>query len=215
MFPRNFRKALLGVMLAACLSSTALADYDISFTVDTSGYKGTSGQLDLQFNPTGGSGVVTALVTLANTNDASNFSVSAAGSGIAPSPNPLGSVTGTTFPFSFSADNTNGPGSNELTLDLTYGSVLAMNVHVTTPDSTSTATFFAALYDNSSSVISPSSGSSGATIQVDLNPGGNPPTTNAGTGASVNVTPEPSSYALMALGIACVAAVRRKMHRLA
>lgn len=183
-----------------------LADYDASIIVNTSAYSGTSGQVDLQFNPEGGNGVLTASVSL-NASDLTTWT-GLSSFGIAPTPNPLGSVTPTSypgFPYVFTADNTNGPQTNEVTFDVTYGSTLALDIHVvtSTTDSTSAASFFAGLFDNSGNLLFNNNTGSPSSVQIDFLSDGSSPVVTPAPGVTVTI-PEPVSIVLLVQGIACV-----------
>ncbi len=201
-------------LLLSGATAPVLADFTYNLSVDTSSFSGSTGYLDIQFNPTttnypnGGTGVVTATVQTQTGNDAllgtAYFS--------------QGNVTGpgattppTGLPLTFMADNSSsGPLQNEFAQAVTYGSTLALSVNITTPDAISPASVFVTLYDSNFDNLLPISPINSATIEVDLvpNPGGTSPAVNilAGPGASVTpqVVPEPALGFLLAQALMCL-----------
>jgi hypothetical protein len=202
----------VALLLLCGTTAPALADFDYNLTIATNaaGLNGTSGSLDIQFNPEEGTGVLTATVQTLAGNDTTvgGFSTLAAFS-----PTPIGNVTGSGLPLTFTADNINGPGMNEATLNVTFGPTqLALSVNITTADNFSTASLFITLYDSNLNLLSSIPGSAGQAIELDVvaDPTGlTPPTINAFMGSGANATAafavaEPNLSVLLAQCLACL-----------
>ena len=205
------RPALPLLLFGVAAPARATFLYDI--TVNTSGLvdsggnplAGSQGYLDLQFNPTGGTGTLSATVQTLASNDATLGSVVSS----------TGNVTGFGLPLTFTADNTNGPQSNDALLNVTYGNTLALSLDITTADANSTASFFLTLYDQYGNPVSPNPGGANpAAVELDLvaNPSGGSLTVGPlllGAGANaqpeVMASPEPPSLVLLGTSLGCLA----------
>jgi hypothetical protein len=225
----NFWKATVWVTMAVALilggaKAEVRADFNYTLDINTSSFSGSTGYLDIQFNPTtplyanGGTGTLTATVNTLSSTDAI----------LGPPYYSSGNVTGpgTTIPgqsLAFTADNrSSGPLVNEFTQAVIYGNTIALAVTITTSDAISPASFMVTVYDsNFNSLSAISSPTNLATIELDLvpNPGGTIPTANPpllGPGANAIpaiAVPEPSLEILLAQAIACLGGygmIRRK-----
>lgn len=207
------RAALALPLLLFGVAAPARATILYDVTVNTSAFAGSQGYIDLQFNPTGGTGTLSATVQTLASNDATLGSVVSS----------TGNVTGSGLPLTFTADNTNGPQSNDALLNVTYGNTLALSLDITTADANSTASFFLTLYDQNGNPLSPISydpnnptapGTNMAVVELDLvaNPFGSSPTVGPlllGAGADaqpgVMASPEPPSLVLLGTALGCLA----------
>jgi hypothetical protein len=217
----SWKTTVSGVLTLALLLSgataVALADFSYNLSVDTSSLTGSTGYLDIQFNPTttstypsnGGTGVVTATVQTQTGNDAL----------LGPTYFSQGNVTGpgatnppTGLPLTFMADNSSsGPLQNEFAQAVTYGSNLALSVNITTPDAISPASLLVTLYDSNFNNLLAISPANNSTIEVDLvpNPGGTSPGVNLQTAPEASVVPlvaipEPPLGMLLAQALVCL-----------
>ncbi len=219
----TWRVALTLALLLLGGVAPARGDFVYNITIDTSSLSGTGGYLDLQFNPTGGTGVLTANVqTLANSNtilgSLYSYTGNVAGPGLTTPPSG--------FPLTFTADNTNGPQTNETSWNVTdFGTQLALSLDIAPSDANSTASFFLTLYDTSGNPLLPNSGGNGPTpaaVEIDLTPnpsGSSPIVSILPMDPSVQATPEgiatpaPPTVVLLGISLACFACyglIRRK-----
>jgi hypothetical protein len=190
------------------------ADLIYNLNIDTSTIAGTSGYLDLQFNPTGGTGVLTAAVT-SLTGDASVGSFMTSGN-----------VQGTAFPLVFTADNSVIGQINDAYASATFGNSLGFTVDISTPDNISTASFQVTLYDQDYNVLlspDPSNPFAPSVAELNLaaNPSGSAPTVttivtpNDGTLTPAQAAvPEPGAAILAAEALGCLVLliIARKKH---
>jgi hypothetical protein len=214
----SWKTTVSGTLAIALLLSgatpAALADFNYNLNVDTSSFSGSTGYLDIQFNPSttiypnGGTGVLTATVQTQTDNDAV----------LGPAYYSQGNVTGpgattppTGLPLTFTADNSSsGPLINEFAQAVTYGSNLALSVNITTPDAISPASLFVTLYDSNFNNPLPISPTNSATVELDLmpHPGGTSPVINIQTAPAAGVTPqvvpEPALGFLLAQAVVCL-----------
>jgi hypothetical protein len=184
-----------------------MADLNVTYdvTVNTpSGINGTTGYIDIQFNPGMGS-------TLAATADVGNFSTDGMvgalvvqnGDATGPSMGPL------TTTLSFD----NGTSLNELTYAYTYGSTVSFDVTLmqSMAGGTSGSTFAFSLLDSDGNPEG--TGTGGALVTITINPG---LTTTLATGfpagfggsvtqRGVTAVPEPSTLFVGGLGIIALA----------
>ena len=164
----TWRTALGMPLLLFGVAAPARATFLYNITVNTSGLvdsggnplpAATQGYLDLQFNPTGGTGTLSATVQTLASNDATLGSVVSS----------TGNVTGSGLPLTFTADNTNGPQSNDALLNVTYGNTLALSLDITTADANSTASFFLTLHNQYGNPVSPNPGGANpAAVELNL-----------------------------------------------
>jgi hypothetical protein len=217
----TWRFALVLPLLLFAVAAPARASFIYDITVDTSGLvdgggNPLAGYLDLQFNQSasGGTGILSATVGILADNDTTLGAFFQT---------PLGNVTDTHgiapvsgLPLTFTADNNIVGGVNEATLEVTFGTKLALSVDITPADPNSTANFYLTLYDLSFNPLLPNSGgSSQAVVELDLvaNSLGSSPTVSPfpGAGATADVeleavtTPEPSSVVLLGTALVCLA----------
>jgi hypothetical protein len=208
----TWRVAFTLALLLFGVLDPARSDFVYNITIDTTSLNGTPGYLDLQFDPSGGTGTLSATVQTLASSDTIFGSIASF----------LGDVTGpgaTTppsgFPLSFTADNTNGPQTNDAFLNVTgFGTTLALSLDITPADANSTASFFLTLYDQNRIPQFPNNNGNGntpAAVEVDLiaNPSGNSPTvfiqpldSHVTTTPAGVVAPAPPSVVLLGISLA-------------
>jgi hypothetical protein len=207
----NYKTSTRAVALALTLFLCAFpgrsrADIVYNLNVDTSSIEGTQGYLDLQFNPTGGTSILTATVpSLTGNATVGSFTTS-------------GNVTRTSVPLVFAADNSVIGQVNDAYASTTFGSSLGLTVDITTPDNSSTASFQVTLYDQWFNPLFPLLGQdpnnpyNQSVIELDLvaNPNGAVPTVSAlatqyyATAIPAQSVPEPGAFVLAAEAVACL-----------
>jgi hypothetical protein len=218
----TWRVALTLALLLLGGVAQARGDFVYNITIDTSSLSG-GGFLDLQFDPTGGTGVLTATVQTLATNNLTLGSL-ASWSGNVTGPGSTTPPSG--LPLTFTADNTNGPQTNEAFWNVTnFGTQLALSLDIAPADANSTASFFLTLFDAGGTPLFPNSGGTGATpaaVEIDLTPnpsGSSPNVSILPLDPSVQATPEgiatpaPPTVVLLGISLACFACyglIRRK-----
>jgi hypothetical protein len=204
MCPRPFWPSIV-FFYAASAASANIIQYHVS--VNTSGISGTSGSVDLQFNP---GPLVSQSASLQILNFASNGSLAGA-------PSLTGDVTGGPLPATLVFDN--GTGFNDYFGGFAFGTDLSFDVSLygpalSSPDGTSTSgsTFaFGMFSDNAGTIPALTTDLIDAlAFKIDVNLDGTTTVTNFSpeTGVSaVTSVPEPSSFAFVATTIALTGAL--------
>jgi hypothetical protein len=190
----------LGISAVLLLAQRAHAD-SFTITVNTTSLQGTSGYLDLQFNP-GNTPFDAASATI------TGFTTDGTLTTLLPI---VGDVSGA-LPGQVVISNTQV--LNEYTQGITYGSFFDVFVDLTIPTVSGTATGGSSFtLDAEDSSFNSLLGSFPA-VEIDLDATtGLPSITNNSDGAaSVVLTPEPDSLWLMGLGIAGLVAARRRQN---
>jgi hypothetical protein len=198
----NIKSALLAgvvAVLAAAPASAALITYDV--TVDSSSISGTAGSLEFEFNPG-------PLVAQAASLQILNF---ASDGTLAGSPPLTGDVAGA-LPGTVTFGN--GSGFNDFFQNFTYGSTLSFQVSLfgpalSSPDGTATSgsTFAFSMFSDADGTIPvlTTNTTEGNAITIDVNLDGTTTVTNFSAQTTVMpatapAVPEPSTWAMMALG---------------
>lgn len=203
------RSATISTALALALSlwatpGRARADFVFDLDINTASIQGTQGYLDLQFNPTGGDGLLLATVgTFACNTTLESFTTQ-------------GNVSGTAFPLVFTADGTMNGQINEAFAAATFGSRVKMTVDLAAPDNISTASFQVTLYDSLGNPLlamlskDPNDPNDPSVIQLNMvaNPGGTQPfvvplVNSTYATATLRSVPEPGSFSLLAVALGC------------
>jgi hypothetical protein len=198
------QRLIAAFTLLFCFVSVASADVVYRFSVDTSSISGTSGSLDLQFNP---GPLVSQAASLQILNFASNGT-------LAGGPSLIGDITGGPLPATLTFDN--GTGFNDYFEGFTFGSNLLFDVRlygpaVNSPDGTSTSgtTFAFSMFSDAAGTIPALTTdlTNGFASMVDVNLDGTTTVTNFSlqtTISPVSAVPEPSSLGLLAACLACM-----------
>ena len=185
--------------LLFCLGSAARADIEYQFAVDTSSISGTSGSLDLQFNPGPLTSQAASLQILNFTSDGTP----------AGGPSETGDVSGGPLPAALTFDN--GTAFNDYFEGFTFGSSINFEVRlfgpaVNSPDGTSASgsTFGFSMFSDAAGTIPALTtdviDGFGATVGV--NPDGTATVTSFSPQTSVapvSAVPEPSNMLLVGI----------------
>lgn len=175
-------------------ATSAFADYSYNFDVNTSGYSGQTGYLELQFNPLLSTGLASAAV--------SNFTSDATLGAMQVN----GNVTGA-LPGAVTINNTTG--WNDYYQALTYGNTLHFSLNLTgaTAGNTFTLSFFDA---SGSTPVLTNDLTNGFAATVGLNSTGAVLTNNSDQ-TTASPTPIPAAAWLFGSGLMGLAGVRRRM----
>lgn len=176
------------IMFAA---TSAFADYSYNFNVDTSSISGTSGFIELQFNP----GSIIAPASAAITNFTTNAVLGAA--------QLSGAVTGA-LPSLVTINNTTG--FNDYFQQITFGNSVNFALNLSGAAGSSFGLSFWQDIDTPVLTTDPN----GFATTIDVNPNGAVVTNNSGV-VTANATPIPAAAWLLGSGLMGLVGIRRKM----
>lgn len=203
--PRRTISILMMGLILVLVGSVHAAVVDYGVTLNTSALTGTSGFLDLQFNPGTLPGTPGAQATI------SLFSSDAVLQNVGPA-NATGNVTGA-LPGGLVFQNTTQ--FNDFFQQLTFGQSISFHVNFSgafvTAGSGNNSAFSVSLYDADSVTPLLSSDPSGAVAILDLSPGGGITSTILNPSvASIAAVPLPAAAVLFPTGLSLLAIARRK-----
>ena len=201
--PRLFR--IIAVFLGFALPYSAQGNVIYQISADTTVIRGTTGYLDLQFNP-GGAG------TLASTATISRFHTDATGLSLSTTD---GDVSGTLVPGPLAINNTSA--LNDVMENITFGANIAFTLTLSGPEVTSPnpslpeSSFGLSFYDsNFDSLLTTDAAGTVVTINVNSDGSTSPEmfSSDGAGGAPVgnavvqsSAVPEPSTIVLLAIAV--------------
>ncbi len=207
----EIRKVLFGTLLLCLAVSASAAPITYDVTINTSSVAGTTGSLDLNFNPGSLTTQSASLQILGFSSD--GF--------LAGSPELTGDISGT-LPSTVTFDN--GTGYNDYFEGFTYGSILSFDVSLygpalSSPDglSTSGSTFAFSMFSDAAGTIPvlTTDTTDGFAFIVNVNLNGSTTVTNYSdqttVGPQANVIPEPGTLLLVATGLTILMLIHRRI----